>query len=182
MESETKAGRKTRQQNKTSHGWWWWWWWEGGTATSESLQVWFIPGIFSGSQSGYAAETECEHIRAEPELSAECVASAMFISHSFSVSLLGSHCLSISVQRILALSLSKTSSDSDMRRGFHLGSQIWWQNLFIPYKHTQFLSDICFTTCFVFCSLSMFCLLRHSTSSTVHVATTCFSFLWLMRC
>lgn len=74
----------------------------------------------------------CVRIRAEPELSAECVASAMFISHSFSVSLLESHCLSISVQWILAQSSrKKKSSTSGMRRGVDL--------TFFIYIHTMFV-------------------------------------------
>ncbi len=105
----------------------------------EPWQAWFIPGIFPRSHSGSSErERVCLHIKAQPELSVESSASAMFISHSFSVSLLQSQCLFISVQWILAQSgrrrktvSVKNSSDSLGKRWWvYVGGQVWLPDIF----------------------------------------------------
>lgn len=104
----------------------------------EPGREWFIPGIFPGSRCG-SSEREKEWVSAcvcvcafASKLSKifqfECIASAMFISHSFSISLSGSQCLFISIQWILARSWRRrrktVRTDSGKRWRVDVGGQV----------------------------------------------------------
>lgn len=93
-----------------------------------------------------ARECVCLRIKALPEPSIECPASAMFISHSFSISLLESQCLFVSIQWILAQSSRtrktgsvKNSSDSGRRWRVDVGGQVWLPDVLLHRSLVSYL-------------------------------------------